>query len=134
MRDSVSVCVGGGEGAAQTSVHLSPPGCVERVRPYGERRGEVDRHLICCYLLSRPGCCVVCLTLVKSSGLIKPTVRQARAHKRDDESRGMEWALMDISVELHWQGWRLEALHTQIGSLFEVESGSGQHSLYRLLH
>ena len=97
-------------------------------------RGEVDRHLICCYLLSRPGCCVVCLTLVKSSGLIKPTVRQARAHKRDDESRGMEWALMDISVELHWQGWRLEALHTQIGSLFEVESGSGQHSLYRLLH
>lgn len=36
-------------------------------------------------------------------------MRQARAHKRDDESGGMEWALMDIGVELHWQGWRLEA-------------------------
>lgn len=53
-------------------------------------RGEVRRHLISCYLLLRPGCGVVCLTLVKSSGIIKPTVQQAQAHKRDDESG--EWS------------------------------------------
>lgn len=39
---------------------------------------------------------------------------------------GMEWALMDIGVELHWQGWRLEACIPRWASLFEVEIGSGQ--------
>lgn len=60
-------------------------------------RRELDRHLISCYLLLCPGYCVVCLTLVKSSGLIKPAVQQARAHKRDDESwewSGLWWILV----------------------------------------
>lgn len=87
----------------ETSGHLSPSGCVERVTLYRERRGgQTSDLLLSAFCI--PAAVFVRLTLVKSSGLIKPTVRQARAHKRDDESGGMEWALMDIGVELHWQG------------------------------
>ncbi len=90
--ERLRVCVGGGRSRPRCTFHLlvvwRGPGCTGR--------GEVDRHLIRCYLLLRPGCYVVCLTLVKSSGLIKPTVQQARAHKRDDESgewSGLWWIL-----------------------------------------
>ena len=49
--------------------------------------------------------------VVKSASLIKPTVRRARAHKRDDESGGTEWALMVIGIEL--AGVKAWDLHTE---------------------
>lgn len=92
MRDCVCVCVRGGGSRPQSTFHLPAvwrgSGCTGR--------GEVDGHLICCYLFVRPGYSVVCLTLVKSSVLIKPTVRQPQAHERDDESgewSGLWWIL-----------------------------------------
>lgn len=71
-------------------------------------RAELDRHLISCYLLVRPGYRVACLTHVKSGGLIKPTARQARAHERDDESwewSGLWWILV-LSRTDRGGGWR----------------------------
>ena len=53
----VCVCVCVGEGA-QTSVHLSPPDCVERVGPYRERGGGQTSDPPLSVL--RPGC-RVCL-------------------------------------------------------------------------
>lgn len=53
------MCVLEGEGAAQTSVHLSPPGCVERVGLYGERRGGRTFDLLLSAFASRPLCCLL---------------------------------------------------------------------------
>lgn len=38
---------------------------------------------------------------------------------------GMEWALMDIGVELRWQGRRFGGLHTERGTLHEAENDCG---------
>lgn len=98
------VCHRGG-GIPQSSEHLPPlwrgSGCM----------GRKGVPTFCCAPV-----CLRSLAAVlsawpsrKCGGLIKPTVRHTQAHKRGWWKWGMEWALMDIGIELHWQGWRLKA-------------------------
>lgn len=99
------------------------------------RRGELDRHLISWYLLLCPSYCVVCLTYVKSGGLIKPTVRQALAHKRDDESwewSGLWWILVLSCTDrggglrpAYWEklavcGWKRQCIRWYYNAAFKI--------------
>lgn len=90
-----------------TSVLRAPFTSVERARLHGEERcADIRSHPDCLRSLAAvlsvwPSC--------KCGGLIKPTARHTQAHKRGWWKWGMEWALMDIGIELHWQGWRLKA-------------------------
>lgn len=45
---------------------------------------------------------------------------------------GMEWALMDIGVELRWQGRRLGGLHTERGAPREAETNCGHAQMQRM--
>lgn len=97
--------VGGGGGIPQSSEHLSPlwsgSGCMGRKGVPTCCPAPVCLRSLAAVLSAWPSC--------KCGGLIKPTARHTQAHKRGWWKWGMEWALMDIGIELHWQGWRLKA-------------------------
>lgn len=124
-----------GEGSERVGVLR--PQCTFHLLAVGRRldrtgRGKVGRHLICCCLLLRPGCCVVCLTLAKSNGLIKPTVRRAWAHKRDDESgewSGLWWIL---ALSCTGRSGGLRPAYWERGTLHEVETGT-RHAWTQIL-